>query len=67
MDGCFEGYVRGYWMLEVDRKLIDTSGWLNYREEFASRWHREFVRTLDIQRSTDSTVDRWLTSPQLLT
>ena len=54
-------------MLEVDRKLIDTSGWLNYREELTLRWHREFVRTLDIQRSTDSTVDRWLTSPELLT
>ena len=71
MGGCFQGCVCGYGMLEADRKLIDTSKWLNcaflHREEFTSRWHREFVRNLDIQRSTDSTVDRWFTSPLLLT
>ena len=69
LDGCFEVCVCGYWMLEVNRELIDTSGWLNYaflhREEFTSRWHRQFVRTLDIQRSTDSTVDHWFTSPPI--
>ena len=46
IDECFEGCLYGYWMLEVDWKLIDTSGWLNYaflhREEFTSRWHPEF-------------------------
>ena len=47
MNGYFEGYVYGYWMLKVGGKLIDTSGWLNYaflHREFTSRWHREFVR-----------------------
>ena len=28
MDECFEGCECGYWMLEIDRKLTDTSGWL---------------------------------------
>ena len=44
MDECFEGWVCGYWILEFNRKLIDTSEWLNYAflhrdEEFTSRWH----------------------------
>ena len=44
MDECFEGWVCGYWILEFNRKLIDTSEWLNYAflhrdEKFTSRWH----------------------------
>ena len=40
IDGCLEGCVCGYWMLEADRKLIDTSAWLKLR--FSTSWGVHF-------------------------